>query len=122
MPNWSATSGPTARLAGLLSSGAPDQNVALRLTPEGARDAWPAHEVAARVKKAGLRLSVDDGSDRMNAKIRNAQKLKVPYMLVIGDRERDNGLIAVRTRGGEDLGSMTISDFVARIAAEPAAA
>ena len=41
----------TARLAGLLSSGAPDQNVALRLTPEGARDAWPAHEVAARLNR-----------------------------------------------------------------------
>jgi threonyl-tRNA synthetase len=45
----------------------------------------------------------------------------VPYLLVVGDREKENGLVAVRTRVGEDLGSMSVSDFVARIADEPAA-
>ncbi len=71
-----------------------------------------AHEVAARVKKAGLRLSVDDGSDRMNAKIRNAQKLKVPYMLVIGDREMEEGQVALRRRSGESLPAMSVEEFI----------
>jgi threonyl-tRNA synthetase len=71
-----------------------------------------AHEVAARLKKAGLRLSVDDSSDRMNAKIRNAQKLKVPYMLVIGDREMEEGQVALRRRSGESLPAMSVDAFI----------
>ena len=71
-----------------------------------------AHEVAARLKKAGLRLSVDDGSDRMNAKIRNAQKLKVPYMLVIGDREMEEDQVALRRRSGESLPAMSVDAFI----------
>ncbi len=71
-----------------------------------------AHEVAARLKKAGLRLSVDDGSDRMNAKIRNAQKRKVPYMLVIGDREMEEGQVALRRRSGESLPTMSVDAFI----------
>ena len=71
-----------------------------------------AHEVAARLKKAGLRMSVDDGSDRMNAKIRNAQKQKVPYMLVIGDREMEEGQVALRWRSGESLPAMSVEEFI----------
>lgn len=71
-----------------------------------------AHEVAARLKKAGLRLTVDDGSDRMNAKIRNAQKRKVPYMLVIGDREMEEGQVALRRRSGESLPAMSVEAFI----------
>lgn len=71
-----------------------------------------AHEVAAHLKKAGLRLSVDDGSDRMNAKIRNAQKLKVPYMLVIGDREMEESQVALRRRSGESLPAMSVEAFI----------
>ena len=72
-----------------------------------------AHEVAARLKKAGLRISVDDSSDRMNAKIRNAQKLKVPYMLVLGDREMEEGQVALRRRSGESLPAMSVEEFIA---------
>lgn len=71
-----------------------------------------AHEVAARLKKAGLRVIVDDSSDRMNAKIRNAQKQKVPYMLVIGDREMEEGQVALRRRSGESLPAMSVVDFI----------
>jgi len=71
-----------------------------------------AHEVAARLKKAGLRLTVDDGSDRMNAKIRNAQRQKVPYMLVIGDREMEEGQVALRRRSGESLPAMSVDAFI----------
>jgi len=72
-----------------------------------------AHEVATHLKKAGLRLSVDDSSDRMNAKIRNAQKLKVPYMLVLGDREMEEGKVALRRRSGESLPAMSVEEFIA---------
>ncbi len=72
-----------------------------------------AHEVAARLKEAGLRVSVDDSSDRMNAKIRNAQKQKYPYMLVVGDREMEEEQVALRRRNGENPGAMRVDDFAA---------
>jgi threonyl-tRNA synthetase len=49
----------------------------------------------------------------MNAKIRNAQMQKVPYMLVVGDREQEQGAVAVRLRSGEDLKSKTVDEFLA---------
>jgi threonyl-tRNA synthetase len=51
----------------------------------------------------------------MNAKIRHAQLQKIPYMLVVGDREREADAVAVRTRAGEDLGSMPVFQFIARL-------
>ena len=71
--------------------------------------------VAAQLKAAGLRAEVDDSGDRMNAKIRNAQLQKVPYMLVVGDREMEAGRVAVRLRTEEDLGDVAVSDFIARV-------
>ena len=70
------------------------------------------HEVGTRLKAAGLRVEVNDSNDRMNAKIRQAQLQKVPYMLVVGDREVDAGSVAVRTRAGEDLGAKPVGDVV----------
>ena len=49
----------------------------------------------------------------MNAKIRNAQLKKIPYMLVVGDREQEGGAVSVRLRSGEDLKSKTIEEFIA---------
>ena len=72
-----------------------------------------AHEVAAQLKEAGLRVEVNDSSDRMQAKIRDAQLQKVPYMLVMGDREVEAGAVAVRLRSGEDLGAKPVSEFIA---------
>jgi threonyl-tRNA synthetase len=72
-----------------------------------------AYEVAAQLKAADLRVEVNDSSDRMQAKIRDAQLQKIPYMLVVGDREVENGAVAVRLRSGEDLGAQQVSDFVA---------
>jgi threonyl-tRNA synthetase len=72
-----------------------------------------AHGVAAQLKGAGLRIEVDDSSDRMQAKIRNAQLEKVPYMLVIGDREMESGAVALRLRNGQDLGAQPVADFIA---------
>ena len=70
-----------------------------------------AKEAAAELKAAGLRVKVDDRSDRMNAKIRDAEKKKIPYMLVVGDREMEQGQVDIRRRSGERLGAMNVSDF-----------
>ncbi len=72
-----------------------------------------AKDVAAALKKASLRVDVDDRSDRMNAKIRDAEKQKVPYMLVVGDREMENSQVDVRRRSGERLGAMLGEEFKA---------
>ena len=72
-----------------------------------------AHEVAAELKQVGLRAEVDDRSDRMNAKIRDAEKAKVPYMLIVGDREMEEKQVDVRRRSGERLGAMDVAAFKA---------
>ena len=77
-----------------------------------------AQELKARLEASNVRVDVDDGNDRMNAKIRNAQLQKVPYMLVIGDREIEAGAAAVRLRSGDDLGAVPVDEIVARIAGE----
>lgn len=66
---------------------------------------------AELLRQAGLRAQVDDSSERMSAKIRQAQLQKIPYMLVVGDRELEAGAVAVRLRSGEDLGSMPFENF-----------
>ena len=77
-----------------------------------------ANQVSETLKAGGIRVEVDDRSERMNLKIRTAQMMKVPYMLVVGDREAEAGAVAVRLRDGEDLGAMPVPDFQARLAQE----
>ncbi|MFU8827403.1 MAG: threonine--tRNA ligase [Brevefilum sp.] len=72
-----------------------------------------ARGVADKLKSAGLRVDVDDRSDRMNAKIRDAEKQKVPFMLVVGDREMENSQVDVRRRSGERLGALPVDEFKA---------
>jgi len=72
-----------------------------------------ARNAAAELKAAGLRVEVDGRSDRMNAKIRDAEKQKVPYMLVVGDREMEEEAVDIRRRSGERLGAMKVADFTA---------
>ena len=83
------------------------------LIPIADRHGEYAHEVADRLRADGLRVEVNDSSDRMQAKIRDAQLQKVPYMLVMGDREVKAGAVAVRLRNGDDLGAQPVADFVA---------
>jgi len=64
---------------------------------------------------AGLRVDIDTTSERMQRKIFDAQTLKIPYMLVVGDREAADGKVAVRLRSGKDLGAMPLENFIARI-------
>jgi len=82
------------------------------LIPIADRHVDYANSVGDQLKKAGLRIDVDERSERMNAKIRDAQLQKVPYMLIIGDQEVETGAVAVRLRSGEDLGAMPIEDFL----------
>jgi threonyl-tRNA synthetase len=81
------------------------------LIPIADRHAAYAEQVAAELRAAGLRVAVDAGSERMNKKIRNAQLQKIPYMLVVGDREAEEGTVAVRTRDEEDRGAMPPAEF-----------
>ncbi|KAA3646273.1 MAG: threonine--tRNA ligase [Chloroflexi bacterium] len=84
------------------------------LIPIADRHIEYADQLAAQMKEAGLRVEVNDSSDRMGAKIRNAQNQKVPYMLVIGDREMEANQAALRLRSGEDLGAQSIDAIINR--------
>ncbi len=68
--------------------------------------------LAGRLKQAGIRATADLGSDRMNAKIRQAQLMKVPYMAVIGDHESQNGTIALRRRDGSRENDLPVDSFI----------
>ena len=79
-----------------------------------------AYAVANRMSKAGLRVEVNDASERMNAKIRNAQLMKINYMLVVGDREIEVDSAALRTRSGDNLGAISVDDIIAKLGDEVA--
>ncbi len=74
-----------------------------------------ARQVEQRLKDEDIRVLVDDRSDRMNSKIRDAQMQKIPYMLVVGDREAESKAVAVRLRSGENPGAMPFEQAVAAI-------
>ncbi|MGB8343416.1 MAG: threonine--tRNA ligase [Ktedonobacteraceae bacterium] len=75
-----------------------------------------ADRVAETLKAAGIRVEVDVRGERMNAKVRDAQMQKVPYMLVVGDKEAAANAVAVRLRTNENLGALPLADFLERIA------
>ena len=77
-----------------------------------------AEAVANKLKQAGIRLTIDTAKERMGNKIRRAQLQKIPYMLIIGDREAEADAASVRTRSGEDLGEIVTDDLVARLSTE----
>ena len=79
-----------------------------------------AHAVAKRLSDGDMRVEVDDQTESMQLKIRNAQLMQVPYMLVVGDREETSQAVSVRLRSGEDLKAMPIVDFIARVKEEVA--
>ena len=81
-----------------------------------------AHEYAKgltqKLVDAGIRAEDDCRSEKLGYKIREAQMQKIPYMLVVGDRDMENGTVSVRTRKGEDLGAMTMDAFLSKCLAE----
>jgi threonyl-tRNA synthetase len=85
--------------------------VQVMMIPIADRHVAYAHEIAAALKVAGIRVQIDKSSERMNRKIRDAQLQKIPYMLVVGDKEMESGAVAVRTRENEDRGAMPVAQF-----------
>src|SRR5580693_3746851 len=81
------------------------------LLPITDKQAGYAHEVAEKLKAAGVRATVDDRNEKVNLKIREAQLQKVPYMLVVGGREADSAQVAVRHRKRGDLGPTSVEEF-----------
>lgn len=74
-----------------------------------------AQEVIQRLRDQAIRVELDDSPERMNAKIREAQLQKIPYMLVVGDKEQQNQAVSVRLRTNENLGVTPLDSFIARI-------
>jgi threonyl-tRNA synthetase len=83
------------------------------LIPIADRHVEYCRQVKERLAAAGLRVEIDSSVERMNAKIRNAQMQKIPFMLVAGDREQEQGAVAVRLRSGEDLKTKPLGEFLA---------
>ena len=72
-----------------------------------------AEELVAKLSAHGFRATADGRSEKIGYKIREAQLEKVPYMVILGDKEAENGTLSIRSRAGGDLGSMTVEDFLA---------
>lgn len=92
--------------------------VQARVLPISDRHHEPAAEAERALRAAGVRAEVDARSESIGKRIRDGELAKVPYLLVIGDREAEAGAVAVRARHGEDVGTLSIADFAARVAAE----
>ena len=88
--------------------------VQAKIIPIADRHVEYAQQVMAELVAGGLRAELDASSGRMNAKIREAQMQKVPYMLVVGDREMAEGTVSVRLRTNQDLGAMATGDLLTR--------
>ncbi len=89
---------------------APEQ---VRFLPIADRHLDYCYEVKAKLEALGIRVSVDDRSEKTGYKIRSAQMEKIPYMIVVGDKEAEEGTLSVRKRGFGDQGAMPVDDFIA---------
>jgi len=87
--------------------------VQVQVIPIADRHVEYAKSVLKRLQEAELRAKLDDSAERMNAKVRNAQLQKIPYMLILGDKEVEAGAVSVRLRNGENLGAKPLDEFVA---------
>ena len=87
----------------------------VRFLPITDRAADYCAEAAKELRKQGFRVEVDSRNEKVGKKIREATLEKIPFMLVVGDRDMENGTVSVRTRKGEDLGAMSLSDFSAKL-------
>jgi threonyl-tRNA synthetase len=74
-----------------------------------------AKKVLARLEAAGLRAHLDDRNEKVNLKIRDAQMQKIPYMLVIGDREAESESVSVRHRKHADMGAKSVTQFIEEV-------
>ncbi|MBQ6892140.1 MAG: threonine--tRNA ligase [Clostridia bacterium] len=92
--------------------------VQVKVLPLTDRTLQASKDIAAQLDKAGIRVEVDDRNEKLGYKIREAQLQKVPDMLVIGDRDVENGVVSVRSRSKGDLGAMPLADFMAIVQKE----
>ncbi len=92
--------------------------VQVKVLPITDRAAQYADQVAAQIDAAGYRVETDHRSEKIGYKIREAQLQKIPYMIVVGDKEAEAGTVAVRTRAGVDQGAMPLADFLAALKSE----
>jgi len=84
-------------------------------SPPNLCERWVLRNVRQQLDAAGIRATVDERSEKVNLKIREAQLQKIPYMLVVGDREQESGKVAVRNRKLGDLGAQPLADFMAAV-------
>ena len=89
--------------------------VQVKILPVTDRAIEYAKTTAAQLDSEGFRVEVDERNEKIGKKIREATLEKVPFMLVVGDRDMEAGTVSVRTRGGEDLGAMPLADFAAKL-------
>ena len=89
--------------------------VQVKILPVTDRAIEYAKTTAAQLDSEGFRVEVDERNEKIGKKIREATLEKVPFMLVVGDRDMEAGTVSVRTRGGEDLGAMPLADFSAKL-------
>jgi threonyl-tRNA synthetase len=89
--------------------------VQVKLLPVTDRAMDYAKNVAAQLDSQGFRVEVDGRNEKISKKIREATLEKIPFMLVVGDRDMEAGTVSVRTRTGEDLGAMSLADFAAKL-------
>ena len=89
--------------------------VQVKILPVTDRAAEYAKSAAAQLDSGGFRVEVDSRNEKVGKKIREATLEKIPYMLVVGDRDMEAGTVSVRTRAGEDLGAMSLTDFGAML-------
>ena len=89
--------------------------VQVRLLAMTDRTHGAAQELKQKLEGLGLRVETDLRSEKIGFKIREAQMQKIPYMLIVGDKEVENGVVAVRARKDGDLGTMTLEQFESRI-------
>ena len=86
--------------------------VQMVLIPIADRHLDYARDIASQLREHGFRVEVDDSQGRVGAKVRQATTQKVPWMLVVGDRDIAQSAVSVRLRTGEDLGAMHVADFI----------
>ena len=92
--------------------------VQARVLPISEKHAAYAQQVYARLRQARVRAELDDRNEKLGYRVRDAQVRKVPYVLVVGEREAQNGTASVRARGGADLGALPVDRVLAELAAE----
>ena len=90
----------------------------VKVLPITSRSQEAAEKVIAELKAAGVRVEGDFDNEKIGYKIRQAQLMKIPYMLVIGDKEVESGLVSVRNRTEGDIGTMTVSEFAEKVTKE----